>query len=270
MQTHRVYLLVCSMLLAAAAPAGGAPTLDGNITEGEYDHVRVLGDGAFTLAWSARGEGITFGMSAQTEGWVAVGIDPVVVLDNADIVYGWVDDRSGEARVIDAHSLGAHGPTPPDTSRGGTGDIIDFAGIQRNGVTTIEFSRLLDTGDPLDAVLRPGDGNKLIWMYARTDDYRARYTEMGYTWLREEGFAEGAPGGGGLTMAQILLAFGALVLLSWGLPYAGRLRRRDWWPAAYRVFGYSGAVAGLASGGITLYVNILAPGALLLFPHILV
>jgi hypothetical protein len=272
MKRHQGCGPVCFLLLAAAAaaPCAESSVLDGNIAEGEYDHTLELAGGDYTLAWSISGDRITFGMSAKTGGWVAVGFDPVVVLDNADIVYGWVEDDTGEARVIDAHSLGAHGPTLPDTSRGGTDDIEDFAGTQREGVTTVEFTRLLDTGDPLDSALRPGDGNKLVWMYARTDDYRSRYTELGYAWLRAGGFAEDAPGGGGLTAAQILLAFGALVLLSWGLLSTGRLRRLGWWPAAYRVLGFAGALSGLASGGMTLYVNLMAPGEPLLFLHVLV
>jgi hypothetical protein len=86
----------------------------------------------------------------------------VVVLDNANIVYGWVDDDSGAAEVLDAHSLGAYGPIVADTSRRGSDDILDHAGVQEGGITTVEFTRRLNTGDELDSSLNPSKGNKLI------------------------------------------------------------------------------------------------------------
>ena len=79
--------------------------LDGFIGEGEYDTVMEREGGRFILAWTITEDRIHIAMSARTTGWVAVGFDPIVVADNADMVFGWVDDQ-GRAFVVDTHSLG--------------------------------------------------------------------------------------------------------------------------------------------------------------------
>jgi hypothetical protein len=236
--------------------------VDGVIQENEYEQVLTLGGGTYTLAWETVGEDVIyFGMSAQTDGWVALGFDPVVVIDNADILYGWVDE-DGAVSVVDTISIGAYGPTPLDTERGGTSDILDYAGSQVEGWTTIEFSRYLRTGDEMDSSIDADGGNKLVWMYGGTDDFRSRYTEFGYAYLQRTPFAAEAPGGPGAAITRILLAFAGVVLLSWGILSPKRMRERPWWPAAYTVVGFVGAGAGIASAGITLYVNSLLAEAL--------
>ena len=201
---------------APGAQAPAPPALDGRIGEGEYAHTLELAAGRFTVAWTIEGTRIHFALSAASPGWVMVGLDPVVLLDSADLLIGWVED--GVPRVVDGWSLGPNGPLAPDGRLGGTDDILDLAGAERDGRTTVEFSRLLETGDPYDRPIAAGGGSKLAWAYGRSDDYRERAEDSGTAWLRP-----GPPGGLGVGIALLtgaFLAAGAAALLA-----AARRRR---------------------------------------------
>jgi hypothetical protein len=140
-------------------------------------------DGSFRLAWRIDGRLIHFGISARTEGWVGVGLDPIVMLDNADFLYGWID-AGGETQVRDARSLGARGPIVEDTARGGSNDILAYGGRLDSGRTTIEIVRLLDTGDEADAPLSPEGGSRIVWAYGPDPSDPVRMRQYGEAYLR--------------------------------------------------------------------------------------
>ena len=93
------------------------------------------------------------------------------------MVFGFVKD--GETTVYDLFSTGNFGPHPPDTELGGTDDILDFAGREEDGHTTIEFRRALDTGDEFDNPLIKGK-NQIIWSYGGGDTLTQKHTNRGY------------------------------------------------------------------------------------------
>ena len=233
--------------LAGALPRPGAQTLDGRIGEGEYAHTLELADGRFILAWRIEGERIHLALSAEAPGWVMVGLDPIVLLDSADLLIGWVAD--GAARVIDAWSLGPNGPVAPDVELGGVDNILEQAGAERDGRTTVELSRLLETGDPYDRPIPAGGGNKLVWAYGRTDDYRERAEESGTAWLRP-----GVSGPLGLGIALLTAAFlaaGAAALVSAARRRrAGLLRAHLGLLAASALLSGGALVAAVGAGGL--------------------
>jgi hypothetical protein len=214
------------------------------VESGEYPNRLRQAEGRYLLFWRVEGRLIHMAISAQTEGWVALGLDPVVVMDNADMILGWVEeDRS--AHVMDARSLGPNGPFVSDERTGGSDDILASAGVQRAGRTTIEFSRLLDTGDEMDASIRTGGGNRIIWAYGADDDITGRYERFGQTYLRPEASSEVsllAPASRPTFIVLLVAAFllmAATVVIVLG---AGGLRG---WFAAHQVTGW---VAVLLAG----------------------
>jgi uncharacterized membrane protein len=225
-----------------------AQQIDGKVTKGEYKHSLSFSKGAYVLYWTRTSGKVYFAIIADTTGWVAIGFDPVVVMDNADLVFGWVDD-SGKAKVIDCHSQGAYGPYPPDEKLGGTDDILQYGGSESEGRTTIEFSRFLNTGDRYDSVLwpRPGGGNKIIWIYGASDDYTQRYENLGYASLQDEQKSA-------KDFLHLIFVFLGLVFLSSNILTSRNLRKRKFWPVLHRfletlgvLFGITGAVLGLLS-----------------------
>jgi len=148
--------------------------LDGIISDGEYIHNISFADGNFQIFWSENGSEIILGMKAKSTGWLAIGIDPVLLMQDADMLFGWVTD-SDDVEITDAFSTGPTGPHPPDIELGGTSDIIEYNGSELDGTTTIELKRLLNTGDSYDKPIPLTGDVKIIWAYSDSDLFEAQH-----------------------------------------------------------------------------------------------
>jgi hypothetical protein len=143
---------------------------DGVISEGEYDQSLDFGD--IRLWWTHDGTYLYLAMEGDTQGWVAVGINPERGMMGADYIFGYV--VNGEARIWDAYGTAPTGPNhPPDEDLGGTDDIVEFIGVEENGVTRFEVKKPLDSGDPYDQVLVPGNTYPIIVAIGAQDDFNA-------------------------------------------------------------------------------------------------
>ncbi|MFZ2413267.1 MAG: stalk domain-containing protein [Candidatus Cryosericum sp.] len=163
----RCCLVVALLFMIPTGVRAAQPTVDGVVKTGEYGHSTVLGHGLYTLSWTIAGDMVWFGIQATTTGWVALGIDPQIAMNGADMVFGWVS--AGKATVLDQYSTGMFGPHPDDTLLGGTMDILSSAGREQAGTTTIEFSRELVTGDAHDKAVPTSGTLKIIWAIGNAD-----------------------------------------------------------------------------------------------------
>jgi hypothetical protein len=141
---------------------------------GEYQKNKSFGD--YELSWSADGQYVYMGIKAKTTGWVAVGFDPELMMQNADIIEGYIQD--GQLFIADQYSTGQFGPHPADTQQGGTDDILASGGKLDNGYTTVEFKRKLNTGDKYDKPLHKGI-NKIIWAYGGEPQFTLKHMARG-------------------------------------------------------------------------------------------
>jgi len=112
-------------------------------------------------------------LKGDTTGWISIGLEPTTRMQDADMIFGWVEDDV--ATVQDLFSTGPTGPHPPDTTLGGTNDIIEFEGTEIDGVTIIEFKRKLDTGDQYDHSLAEGQTIDFIWAMATVDNFTTQH-----------------------------------------------------------------------------------------------
>ncbi len=147
---------------------------DGVLSEGEY--TGEFSSGNYLVRWFVHEDTAYFGVRAQTDGWVALGIQPGEAMQDADIIIGFVDDSGAD--ITDQFSTGFFGPHSPDTELGGQDNILESGGGTADGATVIEFSRRLDTGDDFDNPLSSGD-NQIIWSYGSTDDTGRQHTVRG-------------------------------------------------------------------------------------------
>jgi hypothetical protein len=155
------------------------PVIDGVITENEYNSFLSFNDGKFTLYWTNNDTTIIIGMVGQTTGWIAIGFDPSTAMLDADLILGWVDGN-GDVSIFDAYSLNAIGADhPPDTTLGGTADILLFNGSEDSGFTTLEFARLLSTGDENDNSIPSNGSIPIIWAYGNQDSFSAGHIARG-------------------------------------------------------------------------------------------
>ncbi|MCU0799167.1 MAG: hypothetical protein MUC62_05790 [Candidatus Thermoplasmatota archaeon] len=152
--------------------------IDGKVSQGEYKESATYDFDNFRVYWTVANGNITMAISAKTTGWVSIGLAPEDKMLNADVLLGWVE--LGKSHIVDAFSTGALGPHPPDTYLGGTTDIHTFNGTEIDGVTTIEFVRMVSTGDAYDKII-PSSGNlNIIWAYGPTDDFTETHSKRGY------------------------------------------------------------------------------------------
>ncbi|MDF0589579.1 DOMON domain-containing protein [Candidatus Methanocrinis natronophilus] len=159
-----------------AVTAEWAP--DGVISEGEYARKISLSGGIFEVFWKNDAETLYMAIKGETGGWVSIGFDPSVWMRDADIVIGYVDDE-GEVYARDAYSTGNYGPHPPDTDLGGTDDLLEYGGSEKDGFTVIEFKRKMETGDEFDRALRSGETVNIIWGISYSDDPERRHQRAG-------------------------------------------------------------------------------------------
>ena len=148
---------------------------DGVISVNEYTKQQKIGD--IEVFTRIEGDYIMMAFQAKATGYMALGIGPEQVMKGADMIFAYVKD--GKAFVEDAYSTGPFGPLPADTAQGGTMDIQMIGGSEKDGQTTVEFKRRLDTGDKKDKPLKLGD-NKVIWALGSSDDITKKHIRRGY------------------------------------------------------------------------------------------
>lgn len=161
-----VLLVMCLVWISSAESADRV--MDGVIGEEEYEHSESLDNGNYQLFWTILEDSISIGLQGKTTGWVGIGLKPSMMMKDADIILAGIADE--ETYWVDSFSTGNFGPHPEDTELGGTDDVQNLTVTEKEGVTTVEFARKLDTGDAYDAVLTPGEEVSFIWAMATSDD----------------------------------------------------------------------------------------------------
>ncbi len=178
--------------LITDSPSTGA-TMDGVVTPGEYNGSKEFGGGSFTVHWKVSADTLHIAMAGETDGWISIGLDPSDGMEDADMIIGWVD-ASGP-HILDEFSTGKTGPHKPDTELGGTSDILEYGGTESGGVTTIEFTRKLVTGDEYDNDFPSTGRIDIIWALGTTDEPEQIHGVLGNGTLEVE-VIDGVPDDG--------------------------------------------------------------------------
>ena len=92
---------------------------------------------------------------------------------DANIIIGYVDQTGVYVRDDFGDSAYSHAS---DISSGGTDNITNITGSEEEGVTEINFSIPLDSGDTFDRVLTQGNVYPVILAYGSNDDFDSIHT----------------------------------------------------------------------------------------------
>ncbi len=153
-------------------PEEEMPAWEADATIGEDEYTDSADFGQMKVWWRHDGEFLYLAMEGQTEGWIAIGIEPTNAMQDADFLLGFVDE--GEAQIWDAYGTAPAGANhPPDEELGGTRDIEAFAGTEADGMTRFELQIPLDSGDEYDKALSPGENYNIIVAMGTGDTYNA-------------------------------------------------------------------------------------------------
>lgn len=136
-----------------------------------YDH--EMEAKGVTFAWKIDGDTLHGKVSAKTKGWVAVGFNPSKKMKDANYIIGYVKD--GKAKVADHFGNKQTGHSS-DEKLGGTSDVTLVSGSEEGGMTTIEFTIPMDSGDKYDSALaKDGDTVVLLAYGPDRDSLRPRH-----------------------------------------------------------------------------------------------
>jgi hypothetical protein len=128
-----------------------------------------------TLQWKISGNSMDIIVSAPGEGWVSVGFDATNIMQDANILIGYVDNGKAELRDDFGTSPVTH---KLDTELGGTEDFSNLSGVEENGITELRFTIPLDSGDSYDKVLVPEQEYQVILAYSKDkDSYKFMHTD---------------------------------------------------------------------------------------------
>ncbi|WP_051309725.1 DOMON domain-containing protein [Desulfogranum japonicum] len=125
------------------------------------------------FSWSVNGDQLAVKISAPTTGWVAIGFNPTDKMKDADIVIGYVKD--GKVKIEDDFGMAAtlH---KSDTKIGGSENVTVVGGSEENGITTLEFTLPLNSGDDKDTVIDPAADTVVIVGYGGDrDSFRMKH-----------------------------------------------------------------------------------------------
>jgi hypothetical protein len=147
---------------------------DGKISSNEYTSSQNIGD--LKVFTRVSGDSVMIGLTAVTEGYLSLGIDPEGDLRDVDIIMcSYVD---GNAVVGDLGGSGKHFPHPADVEAGGKMDLTDISGSRDGSTAVFEFKRKLDTGDIRDKALKIGE-NRVIWAVGNRADFSGPHNRKG-------------------------------------------------------------------------------------------
>lgn len=117
-------------------------------------------------------------MIAQTTGWVGVGFSPTNGMQNANFVIGYHQNGNTFIRDDWGTSPSTHAS---DVSLGGTNNIISSLSSEIAGLTQINFTIPLNSGDNYDRVLVAGNSYTIILARGQngTDNFTGSHSAAG-------------------------------------------------------------------------------------------
>jgi len=159
---------LCSVLVGVGFMLTGAV---GGVKAADYAH--EVKDKNIGFAWTVDGDKLAVKLWAETDGWVGIGFNPSTMMKGADFVLGYV--KNGEAKITDEFGDG-NTSHKEDDKLGGTTDVTLVGGTEEGGVTTIEFTMPLNSGDKNDTALDVnGDTVVLLAYGAGRDSFRSKH-----------------------------------------------------------------------------------------------
>ncbi len=158
--------------MIAAALAGLLLTSNpGLLPAADYEH--EVADKDISFAWRVAGDQLAVKLTATTDGWVGIGFNPSSRMKDANYVLGYV--KGGEVVISDEFGVRdtAH---DTDEKSGGGSDVTLVGGSEEGGVTTIEFTMPLDSGDKYDNAITV-DGNTTVQLAygAGRDSFKTKH-----------------------------------------------------------------------------------------------
>lgn len=175
--TRSKFLVITLLVLAAAAGWANGEQEAVEPTEVADGFKRIDAED-LRFDWRIDGDTLEVVLSAETTGWVSIGFEPSRVMQDANIIIGYVD---GDEVVIEDHYGNALTAHRPDVDLGGESHVTILGGSESEGRTEIHFTIPLDSGDEFDQPLTAGGSHYLIYAFGADgqDNTRQKHQARG-------------------------------------------------------------------------------------------
>jgi hypothetical protein len=158
-------LIMCLFLLSRCNTRIDEQQQDHN---GGTDEYQAKTAGGITLQWKTDTMGfLHVKVKAPTTGWVAVGFDPTIGMQDANIIIGYVSGDTAHIRDDYGSALNAH---ESDIDGGGEDNVTNKDGTESGGETEITFTIPLDSGDSRDRILIEGNIYLVLLAYGQDSE----------------------------------------------------------------------------------------------------
>ncbi len=172
-----------SVFAQAALSCGSTPNCYLNAAQNPDDPEDSLwAEGIFKASWTVTGNTLNVAIEATTPGWVSIGFSKSATMGDSDYVMGGYKASSSAAYSEDyLYTLSGPGcpqcaPTQDSLlATPGSNDVFNVSASETGGVTTFNFSRLLNTGDTNGDFDLSTGSYTLLWALNSSSDNLAIY-----------------------------------------------------------------------------------------------
>jgi DOMON domain/Eukaryotic cytochrome b561 len=142
-------------------------------SDSSMNQVSVSG---ITFSWELTEDFLDGTLEAETEGWIAIGLNPEQMMQGADFIIGYVKDD--EVFIQDDYGswLTSH---VSDLSMGGQDDIQIIGGEESGGRTVIRFRKPLTSADEFDHNIIRGETISVLFALGTKDDFTSMHRGRG-------------------------------------------------------------------------------------------
>jgi hypothetical protein len=163
---QRILAITLALLTGIAA----AQIVDGVIADGEYANDLLHEETGTHMYWTIEGDTLLFAMRIGARGWSGVGFGTVIDNRKAGFDQYLFAVEDGEIVAYDMYQEDARGEPVLDTDAGGSASLLEVAATHESELWTVEFSRLLDTGEATDVAIVPGEARIVAFAFGDTMD----------------------------------------------------------------------------------------------------
>lgn len=158
MKNRILTILIAIFLLILNNPYAGAA---------DYDH--SIDMKKLRFSWSVKGDSLQIQLVGKTKGWVAVGFNATSQMKNANIIIGYV--KKGKVKISDDYGT-TRTKHKSDKKLKGKKNLKKVSGNESGGVTTLNFTIPLNSGDKYDGVINPDKDTRVIFATGKRDSFR--------------------------------------------------------------------------------------------------
>jgi DOMON domain len=135
---------------------------------GQQKNMQKIAQNGMTVSWYHQNDRIYFGMSAPTNGWLAIGFNVSDDIKGTYLLMGNVVD--GKANVIEHYTVGV-GNYKPLTAFAVPLQVKHVEGVEDKKITVINFSLPANANNKYQKDLSPGLKYILHIAYSQEDDF---------------------------------------------------------------------------------------------------